>query len=83
MVIHNQHGSKKQKNICKALGGHTLYIALYGTYTGGLQELKTLLKASTTADRTPTRKSTSIQEYDFTEVRRRKRQSRVKTAQST
>jgi hypothetical protein len=37
---------KKKKNICKALGGHTLYIALYGTYTVALQELKTLLKAT-------------------------------------
>jgi hypothetical protein len=40
-------------NTAKALRGKTLYSALYGTYTVALQELKALLKASTTADPTP------------------------------
>jgi hypothetical protein len=33
---------------CKALSGKTPFSALYGTYTVALQELKTLLKVSTT-----------------------------------
>jgi hypothetical protein len=70
-------------NFCKALGGKTLYSALYGTYTVALQELKALLKASTTAVPTPTSKPTSTQEDGFTEVRRRKRQSSDKAAQSS
>jgi hypothetical protein len=42
-----------RQNFCKALDGKTLYSALYGTYTVALQELKALLKASTTANPTP------------------------------
>jgi hypothetical protein len=53
---------ENRKNFCKAIGRKTLYSALYDTYTVALQELKTLLKASITADRTPTPKSASIQE---------------------
>jgi hypothetical protein len=36
-------------NYCKDLTGKTLFSALYGTYTVTLKELKSLLKASTTA----------------------------------
>jgi hypothetical protein len=65
---------ENRQNFCKALGGKTLYSALYGTYTVALQELKALLKASTTTEPTPTPAST--QEDGFTEVRRRKWQIR-------
>jgi hypothetical protein len=68
-------------NFCKALGGKTLYTALYVTYTVALQELKALLKANTLADPTPTPKPASTQEARFTEVRRRKRQNSDKAAQ--
>jgi hypothetical protein len=59
-----------RQNFCKALGGKTLYSALYGTYTVALQELKALLNASTTAVPTPTPKPkpASTQEDGFTEV---------------
>jgi hypothetical protein len=72
-----------RQNFCKALGGKTLYSALYGTYTVALQELNALLKASTTADPTQTPKPASTQEDGFTEVRRRKRQNSDKAAQTS
>jgi hypothetical protein len=72
-----------RQNFYKALGGKTLYSALYGTYTVAPQELKALLKASTTADPTPTPKPASTQEDGFTEVRRRKRQSRPNVQKSS
>jgi hypothetical protein len=58
---------------CKALSGKTLFSALYGTYTVALQELKALLKVSTTT-RQPAKKP--IQEEVFKEVRRRKQTSK-------
>jgi hypothetical protein len=72
---------ENRRNFCKALCGKTLYSALYGTYTVYLQELKALLKASTTANPTP--KPASTQEDGFTEVRRRKRQNSDETAQTS
>jgi hypothetical protein len=51
----------KVQNSCKALGGKTLYSALYGTYTVALPELKVLLKESTSADQTLTPKPASTQ----------------------
>jgi hypothetical protein len=71
-----------RQNFCQALGGKTLYSALYGTHTVALQELKALLKA-TTADATQTPKPASTQEDGFTEVRRRKRQNSDKAAQTS
>jgi hypothetical protein len=65
-----------RQNFCQALGGKTLYSALYGTYTVALKELKALLKISTTIDPTPKPTPASTQENGFTEVRKRKRQSR-------
>jgi hypothetical protein len=66
---------ENRQNFCKALGGKTLYRNLYGTYTVALQELKALVKASTTSDPTPGPKPASNQEDGFTEVRRRRRQN--------
>jgi hypothetical protein len=40
---------ENRANFCKALSGKTLYSALHGTYTVTLNELKGLLKTSTTA----------------------------------
>jgi hypothetical protein len=62
---------------CKALTGRTLFIALCGTYTVNLKELKSLLKASTTAGRTTTSTETEkpTEGEAFKEVRRRKRHS--------
>jgi hypothetical protein len=45
---------ENRASYCKALIGKTLFSALYGTYTVTLKELKSLLKASTTAGRTTT-----------------------------
>jgi hypothetical protein len=61
---------------CKALSGKVLF-TLYGTYTVALNELKSILKASNSADGV-TRASESVkptQEDGFKEVRRRKRHS--------
>jgi prophage DNA circulation protein len=64
---------------CKALSGKTLYSALYGTYIVALQELKALLKVSTT---TPQTAKKPTQEEDFQEVRRRKRHSSNEAART-
>jgi hypothetical protein len=77
------NAAEDKQNFCKGLGGKTLYSALYGTYTVALQELKALLKASITADPTPTSKPASTQENGFTEVRRRKGQNSDKAAQTS
>lgn len=61
-------------NYCKALSGKTLFSALYGNYTVTLNELKSLIKASTSGKNIPAR------EEGFKEVRRRKRQSTAETA---
>jgi hypothetical protein len=58
---------ENRQKFCKALGGKTLYSALYSTYTVALLELKALLKANITADPTPTQKPASTQEDGFTE----------------
>jgi hypothetical protein len=62
---------------CKALSGKVLFSALYGTYTFVLNELKSLLKASTSAGGTTTASGIvkPTQEDGFKEVRRRKRRS--------
>jgi hypothetical protein len=70
-------------NFCNALGGETLFSALYGTYTVALPELKAVLKASTPADQTQTPKPAVIQEDGFTEVRRLKGQSSDKAAKTS
>jgi hypothetical protein len=64
---------------CKALSGKTLFSALYGTYTVALQELKALLKVSTTTSQTAKKPT---QEEDFQEVRRRKRHSSNEVART-
>jgi hypothetical protein len=64
---------------CKALSGKALFSALYGTYTVALQELKALLKVSTTRPQTAKKPT---QEEGFQEVRRRKRHSSNETART-
>jgi hypothetical protein len=74
---------ENRQHFCKAIGGKTLYSALYSTYTVALQELKALLRASTTTDPTTRPTPVSTQEESFTEVRRRKRKSSGKSAQTS
>jgi hypothetical protein len=64
---------------CKALSGKVLFSALYGTYTVVLQEIKALLKVSTT---TPQTAKKPTQEEGFQEVRRRKRHSSNEAART-
>jgi hypothetical protein len=64
-------------NYCKALTGKTLLSALYGTYTITLKELKSLLKAGTTAGRSTEKPA---QDAGFQEVRGRKRHNTTKAA---
>jgi hypothetical protein len=64
-------------NYCKALTGKTLFSAIYGTYTVALKELKSLLKASTTACRSTEKPA---QDADFQEVRKRKRHNTTEAA---
>jgi hypothetical protein len=69
---------ENRASFCKAISGKTLFSALHGTYTGTLGDLKNILKASKPAGQNMAPKSAgppSAQEYDFQEVRRRKRQS--------
>jgi hypothetical protein len=57
---------------CRALTGKTLFIALHGTYTITLNELKTMLKASTLEGQTKSPKATGeqiTQDEGFKEVR--------------
>jgi hypothetical protein len=55
---------ENRENFCKALRGKSLFSALYGTYTVMMNELKSVLKAS------------SQQGDGFKEVRNRKRHSK-------
>jgi hypothetical protein len=64
---------------CKALSGKALFSALYGTYTVALQEIKALLKVSTT---TPQSAKKPTQEEGFQEVRRRKRHTSNEAART-
>jgi hypothetical protein len=65
---------------CKALSGKAPFSALYGTYTVALQEIKALLKVSTT---TPQTAKKPTQEECFQEVRRRKRHSSKEAARTS
>jgi hypothetical protein len=70
---------------CKALSGKVLFIALHGTYTVALKELKSLLKASNSAGGTDTT-SESVkpsQDDGFKEVRKRKRHSTNEAASTS
>jgi hypothetical protein len=72
---------ENRASYCKALSGKTLVSALYGTYTVTLNELKSLLKASTSAGRNTTATETEkpTQGEAFKEVLRRKQRSTTKT----
>jgi hypothetical protein len=73
---------ENRANYFKVLSGKTFFSALYETYTVNLNELETMLKASTTAGKTNTQKVTEkpTQEEGFQEVRRSKRHSTKETA---
>jgi hypothetical protein len=77
------NSAENRQNLCKALGGRTLFSALYGTYTVALHEIKAVLKESTLASQSKTPKSAATQEDGFKEVRRRKRHSTDETAPIT
>jgi hypothetical protein len=68
---------ENRASYCKALTGKTVFSALYGTYTVTLKELKSLMKASTTAGRTTEKPA---QNEGFQEVRRRKRHNTTEAA---
>jgi hypothetical protein len=68
---------ENRANYCKVLTGKTLFSALHGTYTVTLKELKSLLKASTTAGRSTEKPA---QDAGFQEVRRRKRHNTTEAA---
>jgi hypothetical protein len=68
-------------NFCKALSGKKLYSALYGTYTVTLNELKGLLKTSTTAKSGAT--GSPRQDEGFQEVHRRKRHNTQEIAKTS
>jgi hypothetical protein len=68
---------ENRDSYCKALTGKILFSALFGTYTVTLNDLKSLVKA-TSSETSKTAKP--AQEEDFKEVRRRKRQN---TTEST
>jgi hypothetical protein len=68
-------------NFCKTLSGKTLYSVLYGTYTVTLNELKGLLKTTTTAKSGTT--GSPHQDEGFHEVRRCKRHETQETAETS
>jgi hypothetical protein len=72
-------------NYCKALSGKTLFSALYGMYMAALQELKALLKVSTTTGEsiTPQAAKQPTQDKGFQEVRRPKRHSSNEAARTS
>jgi hypothetical protein len=72
-----------QVNFCKALTGKTLFSALYGSYTVMLNELRALLKASSSAGQSVTPKCAAPRGDGFKEVRRRKRNSSSEAAPRT
>jgi hypothetical protein len=72
---------ENRANFCKALSVKTLYSALYGSYTVTFNDLKDLLKASTTAKSGTT--GPSHQDDSFQEVRRRKRQNTQEAAKTS
>jgi hypothetical protein len=63
---------ENRANYCKALSGKTLLSAIYGTYTVALQDLKSVLKGSSSKAGDSTQPTN---EDGFQEVRRRKRHS--------
>jgi hypothetical protein len=72
---------ENRASFCKALSGKTLYSAQYGIYTVTLNELKGLLKTSTTAKNETT--GASRQEEGFQDVRRSKRHNTQETAKTS
>jgi hypothetical protein len=71
---------ENRANFCKALSVKTLYSTLYGSYTVTLNELKDLLKVSTTAKSGTT--GPPHQDDDFQDVRRRKRHNTQEAAKT-
>jgi hypothetical protein len=76
---------KKTANYCKALSEKTLFSAVYATCTLALQELKALLKVSTTTGKsiTPQAVKQPTWEESFQEVRWRKRHSSNEAARTS
>jgi hypothetical protein len=70
---------ENRASYCTALTGKALLSALYGTYTVTLDNLKSLVKTST-SDTTKAVTAKPAQEEDFKEVRRRKRQNTTESA---
>jgi hypothetical protein len=83
MGCHYKCCGRKRSELLRSLHGKPLFIALYGTYTITLYELKAVLKASTLAGQTNLPNTTvqqTMHEGIFQEVRRRKRHAIDKTA---
>jgi hypothetical protein len=77
---------ENRANYCKALSGKTLLNAMYGTYTVALQELKSVLKSSSSkAGNSSTQQGTkqTAKEEGFQEVRKRKRYSSNEAAKTS
>jgi hypothetical protein len=73
---------ENRASYCKTLSGKILFSVLYGAYTVTLNELQTLLKASTSAGRATTSTETEkpTQKEGIKGVRRRKRLRTIETA---